>query len=176
MPDEIAQALRLGRMTALQKDNGRVRGIVAGSVMRRLACRAVALQFGDRFLESTAPYQFALQTRAGTDALAHILRVLTDMDPDLVVGSLDGIGAFDHVKRAAFMRKLMDTPSLRDIAPLVRMLYGSESRFLWTDDDGVTHIITQAEGGEQGCPPDASIICTGSARRARGRKPRAATE
>jgi len=74
------------------------------------------------------------------------------MDPDLVVGSLDGIGAFDHVKRAAFMRKLMDTPSLRDIVPLVRMLYGSESCFLWTDDDGVTHIITQAEGGEQGCP------------------------
>ena len=71
---------------------------------------------------------------------------MTDMDPDKVVGSLDGIGAFDHVKRAAFMRKLMDTPDLRDIVPLVRMLYGSESRFLWTDDSGVTHTIIQGGG------------------------------
>ena len=32
------------------------------------------------------------------------------------------------------------------------MLYGSQSRFLWTDDEGVVHTILQGEGGEQGCP------------------------
>ena len=129
-----------------------MRGIVAGPVLRRLVCRAVAQQYGDRLLAVTAPYQYALQTRAGTEALAHILRFLTDMDPDTVVVSLDGVGAFDHVRRSAFMRKLMERPELHALLSLVRMLYGSQSRFLWTDAEGTVHTIEQGEGGEQGCP------------------------
>jgi hypothetical protein len=152
VPDEVMQALRLGRLTALQKDNGKIRGIVAGSVMRRLVCRAVAKQYSDRFLARTAPFQFALQTKAGTDALAHALRFLTDENPDLVVLSLDGIGAFDHVKRAAFFKKLLACEELNDLLPLVSALYGTQSRFVWRDDVGNEHIIEQMEGGEQGCP------------------------
>ena len=152
VPDEVGQALRLGRMTALQKDNGKVRGIVAGSVLRRLTCRAVVMQFSDELMAATAPYQFALQTRAGTEALAHILRYLTEVDEDAVVVSLDGVGAFDHVHRAAFLDKLAADPRLEPLLPLVRMLYGSQSRFLWTDAAGTTHEILQGEGGEQGCP------------------------
>ena len=152
VPPEVAQALRLGRMTALKKESGKVRGIVAGSIVRRLACRTVAHQCGDRFLAATAPFQYALQTRAGTEALAHTLRLFTELDEQLVVVSLDGIGAFDHVKRAAFMRKLHSRSELHEIIPLVSMLYGSVSRFVWYDDDGLEHIIEQGEGGEQGCP------------------------
>ena len=66
--------------------------------------------------------------------------------------SLDGVGAFDHVKRAAFFKKLHSNERLQPLLPLVSMLYGSESRFLWTDADGNTHTIRQAEGGEQGDP------------------------
>ena len=55
VPSSVMQALRLGRMTALKKENGRVRGIVAGSIMRRVVCRAVARQYGERFLTATAP-------------------------------------------------------------------------------------------------------------------------
>ena len=32
------------------------------------------------------------------------------------------------------------------------MLYGSQSRFLWSDQKGLVHDIFQGEGGEQGCP------------------------
>ena len=74
VPPEIMQALRLGRMTALKKDNGRIRGIVAGSILRRLVCKTVAKQHAKHFLDATSPYQFALQTKAGTEALAHVLR------------------------------------------------------------------------------------------------------
>ena len=72
IPAEIMQPLRLGRMSAFTKPNRRIREIVAGSILRRLICRAVAQQFADIFLETTAPYQYALQTRAGTEALARI--------------------------------------------------------------------------------------------------------
>ena len=47
IPHEILEALRVGRLTALQKPNGGVRGIVAG------------LQ-----LTATSPFQYALSTRA----------------------------------------------------------------------------------------------------------------
>ena len=103
-------------------------------------------------MDQTAPFQYALQTKAGTEALAHALRYLAENDPEVVILSLDGIGAFDHVKWAAFLRKFASIPELECIVPLVRALYGSESRFLWTDDDGVVHTIVQAEGGKQGCP------------------------
>ena len=152
LPASVLQALRMGRMTALKKDNGQIRGIVAGSVMRRLVCKTVAVQFSDDFLERTAPFQFALKTRAGTDALAHAIRLLTDMDPDTVVVGLDGVGAFDHVKRARFFEKLLACEELRPLLPLVSALYGSSSRFLWYDDRGGQHVIEQGEGGEQGCP------------------------
>ena len=152
VPEEVASALRLGRLTALKKANGKVRGIVAGSVLRRLVCKALAKQFADDFLEATAPFQYALQTKAGTEALAHALQFLTDFDPETVVLSLDGVGAFDHVKRAAFFKKLESLENLRPLLPVVGLLYGSESRFLWTDAAGQTHVVRQAEGGEQGDP------------------------
>ena len=129
VPAEVARALRLGRLTALKKENGKVRGVVAGSVLQRLACKAVAKQFSDDFLEATSPYQFALQTRAGTEALAHALRVLTDSDDETVVLSLDGVGAFDHVKRAAFFRKLHSLENLQPLLPLVGLLMGANLVF-----------------------------------------------
>ena len=36
--------------------------------------------------------------------------------------------------------------------PFVMQFYGSPSSYLWEDQDGVEHTITQAEGGEQGDP------------------------
>ena len=129
-----------------------MRGIVAGATLRRLVCKAVARQYADLFKEATAPYQYALQTRAGTEALAHTLRVLTEEDPDVVIMSLDGVGAYDHVSRAAFMEKLAASPKLHGLIPLVAALYGSDSHFLWWDAEGQVHTIDQGEGGEQGCP------------------------
>ena len=152
VPAEVSAGMRLGRMTALKKDNGRIRGIVAGSVLRRLTCKAVATQYSEKFMAATSPHQFALQTRAGTEAVAHALRFLTEQDPNAVVLSLDGVGAFDHVKRASFFRKLHAEPGLENLLPLVGMLYGSESRFLWTDSDGAVHTVVQAEGGERAIP------------------------
>ena len=121
-------------------------------MLRRLVCKALARQFADDFLEATAPFQYALQTKAGTEALAHALQFLTDFDPETVVLSLDGVGAFDHVKRAAFFKKLESLENLRPLLPVVGLLYGSESRFLWTDAAGQTNVVRQAEGGERGDP------------------------
>ena len=152
IPETVVSSMALGRLTALKKASGKVRGIVAGSVLRRVVSRALARDFSAHFLSATAPFQFALQTRAGTDAVGQALRLLTDSDPDLVVISLDGIGAFDHVRRSAMLKKLLNTPSLQPLIPYINLWYSQPSHFLWKDEGGEVHDILQGEGGEQGDP------------------------
>ena len=89
---------------------------------RRIVARAFAKQYATVFERVTAPFQFALRTRAGTDAIGHALRALSDADGDTVILSLDGIGAYDHIRRASFLRKMLGTASLHALLPFARML------------------------------------------------------
>ena len=66
VPGCAVQAVRLGRMVALRKASGKVRGIVTGDVFRRMVARTMAQQLGGVFDEACSPFQYALSTRAGT--------------------------------------------------------------------------------------------------------------
>ena len=66
VPDEIMDAIRLGKLTALRKPNGGVRGIVVGDIVRTLVGRTMAQQLSKRVEVVTSPFQYALSTRAGT--------------------------------------------------------------------------------------------------------------
>ena len=77
VPPSIVEAIRKGRMTALRKTNGGVRGIVVGDVVRRL--------------------------RAGSECIAHVIQGLTELNPEATVLSIDGISAHDQISRAAMM-------------------------------------------------------------------------
>ena len=59
-PEAAVQALRLGRLTALRKPTGGVRGIVAGDVIRRLTSRTIAQQLGESVKTATSPFQYVL--------------------------------------------------------------------------------------------------------------------
>ena len=91
----------MGRMTALRKSDGGVRGIVVGDLFRRLVSRTLAKQFAQQVEDATAPFQYALKTRAGCECVAHIFQSLSEIDPSTTVISVDGVGAFDSVSRAA---------------------------------------------------------------------------
>ena len=60
----------------------------------------------------------------------------------------DGVGAYDHVYRAAMMEKLHQVPSLQRLLPFVRATHASSTSYVWEDEDGVQHRIVQAEEGE----------------------------
>ena len=77
----LAKVLTSGQLVALQKDDGGVRGIVAGETLRRLVARTLAQQFGEELEKECSPYQFALSTRAGTECVSHMIRAATDMGP-----------------------------------------------------------------------------------------------
>ena len=95
VPPTGLQVFRLGRVTALKKADGGVRGIVVSDVLRRLAEKA------------TAPFQYALRTRAGCECVSHVLQTLTDLDPSATILSVDGVGAFDLVSHNAMMEGLV---------------------------------------------------------------------
>ena len=158
IPEAIRAGLAVSRLTALAKvdqlkqPTGDIRGIATGACERRVIARTIAQQYAAPIMEATSPFQYALSTRAGVDCVALLIRLLTDADSDKVVSSLDGIGAYDHVQRSAFFRVLAESPALEALLPFVRLWYGQDSTYTWTDQEGTTHTIQQGEGVEQGDP------------------------
>ena len=73
IPPNIAKTIGMGRMVALQKPNGGVRGLVIGDVLRRVVSRCIAQMFSSHIHAACSPHQFALSTRAGTGAVLHAL-------------------------------------------------------------------------------------------------------
>ena len=150
IPPEILDAIRLGRMVALQKPGGGVREIVVGDILRRVVAKTLAQEMGHHIEAATSPFQHALTTRCGCECIAHAVQALTDADPELAVLSIDGIGAFDLISRVSMLTALKDAPGCDRALPFVRQFYGSPSSFLWEDEDGTNHEILQGEGGRTG--------------------------
>ena len=123
-PGVVVDAIRLGRITVLSKPSGGVRGIVSGDIIRRLVARTVAQQLNPEVEKATAPFQFALTTRCGGECVVHAIQAMTDIDPRATVLSVDGIGAFDLISRAAMMEGLHSLEEGRAVLPFVRQFYG----------------------------------------------------
>ena len=101
---------------------------------------------GDTFDHATRPYQLALRTRAGTDALAAHVRSALELRPGTVSVSLDGLSEHDAMSRAAFLCELQSCAP--ELLPLVRLFYGGASTYCWWD--GRCRDVAQGEGCEQG--------------------------
>ena len=152
VPLEVPRVVKMGRITALQKPTGGVRGIVVGDILRRLVARTISQQITPAVEVATAPFQFALSTRAGTECVSHVLQARTDLDPMGTVLSFDGVGAFDLVSRTSMLRGFQGVEGGGSVLPFVRQFKGGTSSFLRDDACGNTHDIFQGEGGEQGDP------------------------
>ena len=120
-------SLRMGRMTALKKRSGGIRGILVGEILRRLVFRLIAQSLGSALKTATAPHQCALTTRSGWESIAHALQGLTDLDPEATVMSIGGVGAFDLVSRASMLSVLRNAPGCDDALKLVLQFYGQPS-------------------------------------------------
>ena len=76
VPPTALRVLRLGRVTALKKPDGCVRGIVVSDVLRRLVARTMAKQCALSAEKATAPFQHTLRTRAGCECVSHVLQTV----------------------------------------------------------------------------------------------------
>ena len=161
LPPSIATALGLGRMIALQKPNGRVRGLVIGDILRRTVSRAIAQHFSQHFHAACSPHQYALSTRAGTGAIVHALTTATQSNPSNTILSIDGVGAYDTISRRSMLQALAAVPEANQAVPFVRLWYAQPSQYVWHDEHHTPHTVTQAEGGEQGDPLMPALFSLG---------------
>ena len=139
IPIAIQACIRLGRLTALQKQKGGNRGVVSGDP-----------QLMDSVQRATAPYQYAMSTKSWCECIAHALQGLTELDPRATVMSIDCINAYDLISRRAMLPAFDDVAGWNAAVPFVSMFYGTPSNYLWEDSLGRVHTITKGEGGEQG--------------------------
>ena len=144
IPRDLLTPLKMERVTALRQPNGKIRGILIGDIMRRLVARTIAQQVALAVEEATAPFQFALSKKGGGECVAHAIQSLTEMDLRATVLSVDGVGAFDLIARAAMLDGLL-TVDGGDSVLLVLQFHSEPSQYLWEDDTGDTHLIL--EGG-----------------------------
>ena len=137
MPEEVLQAVKLGRMTALAKLDGGVRGIVVGDVFWRVVARTIAQQFTPLAEAATHPFQYALSTRAGTECVAHIVQTLSELDHQSTILSNRRSGRIcDNISRAAIFRGVVDMPHGDKLIPFIRQFHSSPSRYLWENEVG----------------------------------------
>ena len=129
--------MKLPQLTAFREPKARVRGVAAGHAFRRLVGKALSRHFQAEVREEVAPANFGLCDRSGTEALAHMVQMVTGMDAQATVTCIDGVGAFDHVLRASIFRRLLAHEHLRELVPYVRAWYGTASEYVWVDDDGL---------------------------------------
>ena len=119
VPHTILEAIRLGRLLALQKPDGGVREIVVGDILRRLVARTIAKHISEKVEVATAPFQYALETKAGCECVAHVLQTLTDLDPEATILSIDGVGAYDLISHNAIFEGLLRMEGGDQILPFV---------------------------------------------------------
>ena len=148
--------MHVDKNVALSKPGGGVRALVMGDVFRRLVSRTLAQQFAEQFKQACAPFQYALSTRAGPEAL---VRAATEADPRTTILGIDGVGAYDHISRASMLGGLRDHAQLSGLPPFAAMFYARSSRYLFYDAEGRAR--SAARGGRgAGGSIDAGAICT----------------
>ena len=153
MPHDILEAIRLGRLTALQKPDGGVRGVVVGDIFRKLVARTVAKQISNRVEVASAPFQYALKTKAGCECVAHFLQTPTDLDPEATVMSLDGVGAHDLISRNAVLEGLLRMEEGDQILPFGEMFLRQPIHIFVGRRDGChTEHSTRGGRGAKGSP------------------------
>ena len=77
-----------------------------GDIIRRLVARTMVKQVSKQVEAATAPFQYALSTKAGCECVAHILQCVTDEDPRRQSFQLTG-WAYDLISRNAMLEGLL---------------------------------------------------------------------
>ncbi len=161
LPEEVATALALSKLTALRKPGGGIRPIAAPSLLRRLAGRLLVRTRKEKLAEALGRRQFAVGTAAGTEVLAHSVRALSEADPDLVVLALDAKNAYGTADREVCLRELAVVAP--ELLPCAELFCRRTSCYLWWDGAGHCHKLTATSGVDQGDPLAPVLFACGLA-------------
>ena len=63
--------------------------------LQGIGCSHSGSKMGSAVEKATAPFHYALSTRAGCECIGHALQFSTQRDPSPTITSIDGINAYD---------------------------------------------------------------------------------
>ena len=151
VPAEILDAHLGGRLLAAQKPGGAgVRPLACGSVLRRIAAKAVCKTSKKILKEASGPFQFGVGCEAGVEKVHKALSALAEVRPSAAFIALDCTNAFGSINRGALRSAARNLcPSLAWVA---EHWYRKPVQHLWWDKQGQAHEVPAARGVDQGCP------------------------
>ena len=150
VPASMSKALTMARLTAFTKKDGGVRRIATGCSLRRLKAQTLAKQFAKDFESDRSSTRCPPERALIAWAICCVQPPMPIPTPTVL--SVDGVGAYDHVLRAAMLGRLARMPNAKALLPFLLLSYSALSTYDWFDDEGERKTVTQAEGGEQGDP------------------------
>jgi hypothetical protein len=151
LPPTVIAAFGAGTLVPLQKPGGRgIRPLVIGTVLHRIAARALCNVFAARMAEATAPTQFGSHRSAGGEKMHKIALALTTARLDLCVLSIDLANAFQCVRRNALTTEVRRR--LPALLPWLRVILGEASDITMAMLDSEPVRLQQTAGLRQGCP------------------------
>ena len=149
----VAKCFFGGKLIAIKKDNGDVRPIVIGFVMRRLASK-LANSFGlTRISSSLCPTQIGAGVKGGCEAAIHATRRFVEgMSDDDVIVKLDFRNAFNCLHRDDIFKEVQK--NIPELLPYVNSSYGRPTILRFGSS-----FVSSAEGTQQGDPLGALLFC-----------------
>ena len=88
------------------KDTEGVRPLAIGSVLRRIALKAVCLAFSDDLRDARGPMQFAVGRPGGAELMFKCLYAWPLLRPGAVILKLDFKNAYNRAIRSAILREI----------------------------------------------------------------------
>ena len=164
MPEEILRGVKMGRMAALQKHDGGVRGIVVGGRGQMVGCPHNCTTVHRRSRGGDPPISvcFVHQGRhgmccpCGTESDKH------GQQCHHLVHQW-GRGMRFHFEES-HVRVWQIFPTVTNLSHSSGNFMRSLPTFVWEDELGEVHTIRQGEGGEQGDPLMPLLLCLGQHR------------
>ena len=140
---------RLAWMFAfLKNDRGDKRPVAAGEVLRKVAGKAIAIDYRVPWKEAGGPFQYGLNTPDGVNMV--ILMVEDTLKQNINHGAMavDGQNAFNAARRQAILDQLFRT--FPQLAVFVETWYLDPSPLWFYLNDHTVAIIFSREGVQQG--------------------------
>jgi hypothetical protein len=138
-----------------------VRPIGIGECLRRTITRAVIADRKEVLAGHLLPQQVAVGVPFGIGLLVFGLRAMLEMHPDWVVVKLDLRNAYNEIKRARILQRLLEAETLKDLAPLFWATYGQHPAVILAAPDMPQAHFDSSEGVQQGDRLASACFCVG---------------
>ena len=131
-------------------DPNGVRPLAIGSVLRRIALKAVCQAFSTDLCDASGPMQFAVGRAGGPELMHKCLVAWTHLRPGAIVLKLDFSNAYNSAIRSAILRAI--TKHCPHLSPIARCILADETIHWWFGEETVAAAIHAQRGVDQGCP------------------------